>query len=290
MVSTVAMSSAMNSGRRRRRSFIGNQLYPDAGRESRSTLSTQYSAERFGIDVMPRKRSPGEHRDGGLDDRDRITMGERDRGVEERFHQRTDLLECCGDLRTQRRGRVGTSAPSTSSSGARSAPADRARGSSRARRVRVRATRERVGRRVHIEELYFFLDRGGEAIVHVLGQRRHRRFGSVILGAPPPARIDPVHIRAIAMERERFLALPVRQRPEPGVGREQVDEVGRTGAGEADDDQRTLDLHGVDLGVTPDQVSQQQTAGEEAQHAAPQDQAPQVGEIPVALDRGQVGP
>jgi hypothetical protein len=46
----------------------------------------------------------------------------------------------------------------------------------------------------------------------------------------------------------------------------------------------------VDLGVTPDQVSQQQTAGEEAQHAAPQDQAPQVGEIPVALDRGQVGP
>ncbi len=111
---------------------------------------------------------------------------------------------------------------------------------------------ERVRREVDVEQFDFFLDRGGEAIVHVLGEWRHRGFDGVILRAAPPSRVDAVDVRSLTVERERFLALPERQRTKPCVGGQEVDEMRRAGAGQADDDQRTLDLHIVDLGIALD--------------------------------------
>ena len=273
------------------RRSVGHEVaVPHAGPQKGLDAVDPVVGEGGGLDLVAAKAIPvGQHRDRRLDDGDGIAMGERDGGVGERVDQWTELLEVLRRLEHPTPGaaqerqclqhglQVGVVLALIE------------------RQVVVApignacVPLERVGGEVDVEQLDLLLDRRREAIVHVLRERGHRRFGCVVVRAALPARVDAVGAGTFAVERVRLLALPERQRPEPGVGGQQVDEVRGARAGQADDDERTVDLDGVDLGIAAEQVGQEQPAHEQPEDPASQDQPPEVGQARIAIDRREVG-
>ena len=100
---------------------------------------------------------------------------------------------------------------------------------------------------------------GGRSCIE-RGQRR-RRGGQLPLGvAPQVPGVHAVAPGAVAEHRRGLADLPPRHRPEPGVGRQQVDQVGGARAGEADHDHRRVELDLERLGIAAHEVLEPQAS------------------------------
>src|SRR5206468_11479917 len=83
---------------------------------------------------------------------------------------------------------------------------------------------------------------------------------------------------------EGLVALPQRHRAEALVGGYEVHEMGRARTGEADDDDRRLQLDIVDLRMALQQVVDEQPVGRVANAVVEQDQAAEPGALVVVAD------
>ncbi len=100
---------------------------------------------------------------------------------------------------------------------------------------------------VHGQQLDLLVHVVGGHLVHALEVRHglvHEPEGQVA-ALPTGIGLDP----PLLVGRDRLQGLPVRQRPQRRVGRHQVVQVGRAGAGQPGHDDRGLDLDVPDLGV-----------------------------------------
>ena len=93
----------------------------------------------------------------------------------------------------------------------------------------------------------------------------------------------PFVARLLVRIRDGLLSLPERHRPQSLVGGDQVHEVGRAGAGQADDDDRPFDLHVVDLGVARKEVVDAQPGGRITHAIVEEDQSTQVRPVVVRV-------
>jgi hypothetical protein len=82
------------------------------------------------------------------------------------------------------------------------------------------------------------------------------------------ARVAAVVARPLAGDRDGLEALPIGHGAQATVGGDQVDEVGRARAGQADDDDRLPDLLVEDLRVAPDHVLDAQACHQVAHDVA----------------------
>ena len=113
---------------------------------------------------------------------------------------------------------------------------------------------------VDVLELDLLLDRGRVLVVHRGEQRHHLHLRFVLALAAGEARIDAVAIGSRAGPRARFEALPVRERAQAGVGRDEIHEVRGARAGQADHDDRRRELDVEDLRAPAHEILDEQPA------------------------------
>ena len=232
----------------------------------------------------------GVHGDRGGDHRHRVAMRHRKGRVGEGRDERSELLEV---LRRFQHPPVRTAEVG-----------ERAENSLQVRVVRplvetevevapprhAREPLERVRREVEVFELDLLLDRVRVLVVHRAQQRHHRHLRLVAAAAAFDARVDVVRSRAVAGEGHRLEALPVGERPQSRIGRDEVDEVRRPRPRESDHDDRRRDGDVVDLGMPAVQILDEQAAAEQA-HGPLTDREPsELVQTGVGFDRGDHRP
>ena len=228
-----------------------------------------------------------EHRDRRLDHRHRIAVRDRERRVGERREQRRDLLEV---LRRLQHPAVRAAEEREHLQHLLHVRVVRALVE---REVEVAPARhpgqplERVRREVEVLELDLLLDRGRVLVVH-------RAAAAAPSASAPRSRAGSARSAGRRRRgpgpspgtRARFEALPVRERPQPGVGRDEVHEVRRARAGQADHDDRRRQLDGEDLGPAAHEVLDEEARGEQAQRALVDREPAERSEPGVGFDRG----
>ena len=269
---------------------IGRQPVAVAHARAQEALDTIHPVrrERVGLHGAPSHAvAVGEHRDRRLDHRYRIAVRDGERRIRKRREQRRDLLEVLRRLQH---------------------PAARAAQERQHLQhlaevrivlaliegeVEISPRRhackpfERVGGEVEVLELDLLLDRGRVLVMHGTQQRHHRDLRLVVAPVPREAGVDTVAAGAVAGAWARFEALPVREGAQTGVGRDEVDEMGRPGSREADHDDRRVELHGEDLGIPADPVLHEKARGEEAHDPLVDGEPTERVQARVGLDRGR---
>ena len=139
------------------------------------------------------------------------------------------------------------------------------------------------------QELDLLVGAVGAHLVHGR-EERHRRVDhrQRQLGALEP-RVGLVGRRPAVARRDRFEALPVRQVAEPGVGRQQVEQVAGARARQAEHDDGRLHRDVEDLGVAVEQPGQAQPGREQPDDQLTGLEAAHRAELAVGLDRRDQG-
>ena len=148
---------------------------------------------------------------------------------------------------------------------------------------------EGVRAEIEVHQLAVLLDAPRRTVVHERGERGHLAGDLVGRQAPQVAGVDAVAAGAVADHGDRLDHLPPRHRPEPRVGRQQVDQVGGPRAGEPDHDDGRFELDVERLGVPGQVLLEPQPGLQQTDQPVPDDVPAEPGEPTVRLDRGDLG-